>query len=70
VESYLDVGDRANFADDGNLVRLHPDLTSRLAAATALVWESHGAAPLVQARAALDAARAAVAEWEIARQSA
>ena len=73
VESYLDVGDRANFAGGGTAVRLHPDFTSRLASATALLWEAHGAAPLVQAGAALDAARAAVAavaNWRNERRSA
>ncbi|MGA3001707.1 MAG: hypothetical protein ABSE20_08265 [Acetobacteraceae bacterium] len=41
-----------------------------LAASTASLWEAHGAAPLVQAGAALDAARAAVAGWGIAHRSA
>jgi collagen type I alpha len=46
VESYLDVGDRANFADQ-DTVRLFPDFDARLAPDVAWVWETRGAAPLV-----------------------
>jgi hypothetical protein len=40
VESYLDTGDRANFANCGAAVRLHPDFATRS-------WEAFGCAPLV-----------------------
>ena len=40
VESYLDVGDRAHFADTGRIVMLHPDFSAR-------IWDSRGCAPLV-----------------------
>ncbi len=40
AESYLDTGDRANFANGGAVMRLHPDFASR-------VWEAEGCAPLV-----------------------
>jgi fibronectin-binding autotransporter adhesin len=56
VESYLDTGDRANF-DDGETIRLFPDFAVRLASETASLWETRGAAPLVMAGAALEAAR-------------
>lgn len=39
AESYLDVGDRANFANGGAVVRVHIDL--------ALHWEAGGCAPLI-----------------------
>jgi len=42
VESYLDTGDRANFANGSVVARLHPSFT-------ALTWEAHGCAPLVVA---------------------
>ncbi|MEJ0019381.1 MAG: Hint domain-containing protein [Acetobacteraceae bacterium] len=38
VESYLDTGDRANFANGGRVVALHPDFASR-------IWEAAGCAP-------------------------
>ncbi len=47
VESYLDVGDRANFHQDGDTIRLFPDFAARLAPETAMMWETRGAAPLV-----------------------
>ena len=56
VESYLDVGDRANF-DGGKAIRLFPDLAVRLASDTVLVWETHAAARLVMTGNELDAAR-------------
>ena len=40
VESYLETGDRANFTNGGETVRLHPDFTARR-------WEALGCAPLV-----------------------
>jgi T5SS/PEP-CTERM-associated repeat protein len=60
-ESYLDVGDRADF-DGGETIRLHPDFGARLAPDTAMVWETKGAAPLVMAGPELAAARRAVAD--------
>ena len=57
VESYLDSGDRANFNKDVEPVRLFPDFAARLAADTALVWETRGAAKLVMTGEALTAAR-------------
>ena len=56
VESYLDVGDRANFADQ-DTVRLFPDFDARLAPDAARVWETKGAVPLVVAGDALEAVR-------------
>jgi T5SS/PEP-CTERM-associated repeat protein len=60
VESYLDLGDRANFHPDGATVRLFPEFTAKLATETALVWETRGAAKLVMAGHELVAARRAV----------
>ena len=68
VESYLDLGDRVDFHGDGATIRLFPDFASRLARETALVWETHGAAPLVMAGEALARARSAVAS-QVSRQS-
>jgi hypothetical protein len=57
VESYLDLGDRADFSDGDGAVRLFPDFAARLTPETASVWEARGAAPLVLTGAALEAAR-------------
>jgi hypothetical protein len=57
VESYRDVGERSNFDRNGAAIRLFPNFASGLAPATALIWEAHGAAPLVMAGEALAAAR-------------
>jgi hypothetical protein len=62
VESYLDLGDRANFGRSGETVRLFPDFATRLAPETALAWETRGAAPLVMAGEQLTAARWTVLE--------
>jgi hypothetical protein len=51
TESYLETGDRANFANGGSVARLHPDLTAR-------AWEALGCAPLVVSGPELMAARA------------
>jgi len=59
VESFLDVGDRADFG--GRTMRLFPDFGARLRPDAALVWETRGAAPLVRHGPALDAARATIA---------
>lgn len=40
AESYLDTGDRRNFANGGGTVALYPDFASR-------VWDAQGCAPLV-----------------------
>ncbi len=50
VESYLDTGDRANFANGGGRVELHPDFGAR-------IWEMAGCAPLVQTGAELENVR-------------
>jgi hypothetical protein len=50
AESYLDTGDRTNFADSAGLVALHPDFGSR-------VWEAAGCAPLIVAGSTLQAVR-------------
>jgi len=59
AESYLDLGDRANF-EGGETIRLFPDFAARLAPDTAMAWETRGAAPLVMAGEQLEAARRAV----------
>jgi T5SS/PEP-CTERM-associated repeat protein len=56
AESYLDVGDRANFANGGAVVQLHIDLAHH--------WEAGGCAPLVVYGAELEAVRALVAAQE------
>jgi hypothetical protein len=63
VESYLDIGDRANFNQRGSVetIRLFPEFTTWLAPDSATVWEARGAAPLVLAGAALARARGLVA---------
>jgi hypothetical protein len=50
AESYLDIGDRPNFANSGGPVALHPDFASRM-------WDAAGCAPLVVTGPALEAAR-------------
>jgi hypothetical protein len=54
VESYLDTGNRSNFANGGGPIALHPDFA-------ALSWEVLACAPLTVAGPRLDAARASVA---------
>jgi T5SS/PEP-CTERM-associated repeat protein len=56
VESYLDIGDRLDFGQNG-VMRLHPDFGARLAADIALAWEARGVAPLVMTGEALAGAR-------------
>ena len=56
AESYLDLGDRANF-NDGPTIRLFPDFVTRFRWETARAWETRGAAPLVTTGPALAAAR-------------
>jgi hypothetical protein len=50
AESYLDTGDRSNFANGDRPLRLYPDFASR-------VWESASCAPLVVTGPQLDATR-------------
>jgi collagen type I/II/III/V/XI/XXIV/XXVII alpha len=50
AESYLDTGDRSNFANGAGPIRLHPDFATR-------EWEANGCAPLVVTGPAFDAAR-------------
>jgi hypothetical protein len=69
VESYLDLGDRANFHHDIETIRLFPDFAARLTPETARVWETRGAAPLVMTGDALDAARRAVTGHALGRHS-
>jgi hypothetical protein len=59
VESYLDVGDRENFAGE-DVVRLIPDFAARLAPESATLWETRGAAPLIMTGDALEAVRCLV----------
>ena len=56
AESYLDTGDRFNFANGGGLIVLHPEFSPRLLD-TALVWEALGCAPLVLTGDALETVR-------------
>jgi hypothetical protein len=50
VETFLDTGNRSNFADRAGTAILHPDFGSR-------VWEADGCAPLVVVGPALSAVR-------------
>lgn len=54
AESYLDTGDRSNFANAPGTTQLHPDFSLA-------VWEAEGRAPLVIAGPLLAAARAGLA---------
>jgi hypothetical protein len=53
AESYLDTGDRSNFANGGGPMQMFPDFSARL-------WEAYGCARLVVTGPELDAARALV----------
>ena len=50
AESYLDTGDRSNFANDPGPTALHPDFATR-------VWDAAGCAPLVVTGPQLEAVR-------------
>ena len=50
AESYLDTGDRTNFANGGGPMILYPDFSSR-------VWDAEGCAPLIVAGPQLELAR-------------
>lgn len=56
TESYLDTGDRANFSNGGNSMRLFPDFSTR-SCDIALLWEAMGCAPLVVVGPELEAVR-------------
>jgi hypothetical protein len=58
AESYLDAGDRANFANDGGLARLFPDFSAGM-------WEAYGCAPLIVRGPTLDTVR----RWVNARSA-
>jgi hypothetical protein len=60
AESYLDVGDRANFTNGGGPVRLFPDFATAID--NAMLWETKGCAPLVVQGPRLEAARAWVSK--------
>jgi hypothetical protein len=59
AESYLDVGDRFNFANGGGPIALHPEFSERRWD-TALLWEALGCARLIVTGRELDAARTLV----------
>ena len=59
VESYLDTGDRGNFANGGATARLWPDFRAPARDASA-VWDAKGCARLVIAGPELEAARSLV----------
>jgi hypothetical protein len=67
VESYLDLGDRADFENASDTIRLFPDFAARLAPNAAMAWETKGAAPLVLSGEQLRAERSLVAERGRAR---
>ena len=58
VESYLDAGDRSNFANGGGAVTLFPDFSARM-------WEMAGCAPLVQSGPTLEKAKRTVARHAV-----
>ncbi|HEY1931691.1 MAG TPA: Hint domain-containing protein, partial [Acetobacteraceae bacterium] len=58
AESYLDVGDRANFANGGAVVQLHIDLAHH--------WEAGGCAPLVVWGEELEGVKQVVAMADVA----
>jgi T5SS/PEP-CTERM-associated repeat protein len=60
VESYLDLGDRANFDRGYETIRLFPDFAARLAPDAAMMWETRAVAPLVTTGEGLSAARQTV----------
>jgi Hint domain len=61
VESYLDIGDRADFGCDKATIRLFPDFGTRPLPESATIWETRGAAKLVLSGPELAAARRAAA---------
>jgi len=67
AESYLDAGDRSNFADNGGAMRLFADFSTRASDACAL-WEAYGRAPLIVSGAKLDAVRRRLSERAATRE--
>jgi hypothetical protein len=61
TESYLDTGNRADLANGGDVVRLHPDFSTISSEAIA-IWEARGYAPLVVTGPELAAARQTLEE--------
>ena len=59
VESYLDTGDRANFANSGETIRLFADFAARTLDPST-TWDAKACAPLVIHGPAVEAARRAV----------
>ena len=59
AESYLDTGNRTNFANGGSTARLHPNFSRR-------TWDAFGCAPLIMAGPGLAAARERLSAWAIA----
>ena len=68
VESYLDIGNRSNFADAGT-IRLFPDFAALPTPDATMAWETRGAAPLVMAGAKLAVARQMVVDGSPPRRS-
>jgi hypothetical protein len=62
VESYLDVGDRANFANTGGAIRLFADF-ARPQPAIQNIWEARGCAPLIVTGKRLAAIRRKIDAW-------
>jgi hypothetical protein len=60
AESYLDVGDRANFINGGDQLRLFPDFATT-SPDVAAVWETRGCAPLIIHGPRLEAVRTRLA---------
>ncbi len=56
AESYLEAGDRANFANGGGVVALYADFAT-------LRWEAQGCAPLVVTGREVEAARSMLTRW-------
>jgi hypothetical protein len=56
AESYLDTGNRANFAGGAGAIALHPDFAAR-------VWDADGCAPLVLAGRELEAVKRLVVDF-------
>jgi hypothetical protein len=54
IESYLDIGQRSAFENNGPVIMLHPDFTSH-------VWEAAGCAPIVVSGPPVESARAILA---------
>ncbi len=68
AESYLAVGDRFDFDQDGEVIGLHPDFEARLTRDVALSWETRGAAPLVMSGPRLAAVRSRLAHHARSRR--